>query len=428
MDRRTLLGSGLGLGLVGLATGVAPRWLRGGIPTARAATTRLPTTLILSVSQAGDPLNANAPGAYPGEVTHPNDPEFVAAELELGSQTVTGAAVWGTLPAAMRHRMAFVHHRTLAVAHNEFDRVMRLSGTVRGRTGEGGQEMLASAIAQENAPVIGTVQDKPVLLGPESLTFEGNQLAAGEPESVLALFAHEDPVFDSVRELRDRALDRIYGELKTSGTQAQRAFLDSVAISRERARELGDGLRALLADFEEDSDDGGPRDQLRLAAALASLRFAPVITVNVPFGRDNHSDPELVREIRDTEAGVAHIGDLWNSLVAVGLEDEVTFGMLNVFGRRLDQERSRGRDHHDEHNVLVVAGPNVRGGVVGGLDDELRARGFDLATGRPSESGVPAADTLPVAGATLMAACGVDDETRARRMPGIDVIDAILTG
>jgi len=424
MDRRRFLASGLGLGILGLATGIAPRWLARGLPSATAAGARSPTTLILSISQSGDPVNANAPGSYLGNNTHPDDPDFEGAVIELGSQTALGAAVWGTLPDALRARMSFVHHRSLAVAHSEFDRVMGLSGTITRRTGAG-QETLVSAIAQENAEALGSLQDRPIPLGRETVAFDGRPLATVTPSSVVSLFANQVSVFDELQVLRERTLDQVYGDLRTNGTRSQRDFLDQVATSRERARDLGESLGALLGDFDEDRDNDGPRDQIKVAVALAALRVAPAITINIPFGRDNHVDPAFGREIDETEAGVSRIGELWQRLLSLAIEDEVTFGMLNVFGRRLDQ--TDGRDHNRDHNLLWMAGPHVRGGVVGGVDVSQKARGFDLETGLASDSGVAAGDTLPVAGATLMAAAGVSDARLAERMPGIPSVAAALT-
>ena len=319
--------------------------------------------------------------------------------------------------------MAFVHHRTNAVAHSEFDRVMGLSGTVTRREGAG-QESLASAIGQETATPLGALQAAPICLGNEIVSFDGAPLARVRPSSIVSLFANQVSVFDELRPLRQRALDRVYADLRTSGTAAQRAFLDELATSSERAQDLGTSLGTLLEDFADDSDEDGPRDQIKTAVALAALRVAPVITLNLPFGGDNHVDPEFGNEIFDTESGVAHIADLWARLDALNLTNDVTLGMLNVFGRRLDQ--LDGRDHHRNHNVMWVAGPNVRGGVVGGLDAAQNARGFDLATGEPADSGIPATETLPIAGATLMAAAGVPADRLSARIPDIPPISAAL--
>lgn len=425
MDRRTFLTTGIGLGIVSLATGIPPRWLRDGFPSAFAGQPRLATPLILSMSQEGDPVNASAPGSTLDNIRRPDDPDFALSQMTFGTQTVTAGAVWGTLPASLRSRMAFVHHRTLEVAHNGFDRVALLQDKIGSRTGPG-TESLPSAIAQETAVALGALQESPVCLGPEVVPFDGARLTTVPPSSIVSLFANQSSVLDDLRPLRQKVLDGIYGDLRANGTRAQRAFLDEIATSRELARSLGESLGSLLADFDLDSDGDGPRDQIKVAVALASQRVAPVITINIPFGADNHVDPQFGDEIEGTEKGVAHIADLWSRLGDLGIQDSVTFGMLNVFGRTLD--RSNGRDHHPEHNVMWMAGPNVRGGVVGGLDVSQKARGFDLTTGEASDSGVPANETLPVTGATLMAAAGVSDARISARMPGIGTITAALEG
>src|SRR5688572_9020798 len=122
LSRRALLrGSLLGAGLVGLrafATGLPMRWVLGD-RSVRAEDLPPPQYLILSTSALGDPLNANCPGSLvQGAESNPL-PGMAATTMQLGTKSVKAAACWGTLPAELRARMTFFHHRTYTNAHSE---------------------------------------------------------------------------------------------------------------------------------------------------------------------------------------------------------------------------------------------------------------------------------------------------------------------
>jgi hypothetical protein len=233
-------------------------------------------------------------------------------------------------------------------------------------------------------------------------------------------------VLDDLRALRDAKVDAMYADLKASGTRAQRAFFDKYVISRDRARQLGSELGSLLAELPADPEVvDGAADQIVAAVALAKLRIAPVITLHVPFGGDNHKDPGLAIEAEETIAGVAHLAKVWERLGAQNLKADVTFAMLNMFGRTLDSHD--GRSHNPEHNVLVMFGPGVRGGVGGGLDEKLHASDIDPATGAAKAgAAIAASDSAAAAGATLMVATGVTREKAALRIPTGKPIDALV--
>lgn len=425
-NRRDFLRSGLGLAVTAMATGLAPRWLREKIvPEASGAAT--PTLLILATSSEGDPLNACTPGSYvPGTVRPTGDAmELVAADVDLGGKLVKGAAAWAALPATLRSRLAFIHHRTFAVAHSDYDRVMRLQGEVKTDQGNG-EEMLPTAVAQELFGNLGTLQPETICLGPERMTIGGNPIAPLRPSAIKALFSTAPSVLDDLRSLRDKKVDEMYASLKSSGTRAQKAFFDQYVVSRDRARQLGADLGTLLAELPADPEvDDGAKDQIIAAIALTKLRLTPVVTIHIPFGGDNHKDPNFVTEAEETIAGIGHISELWTRLETQGLSDKVTFAMYNLFGRTLDSQN--GRSHNSDHNVMVLFGPGVRGGVAGGLDAELRANDIDPATGNASPGAAIAAnDSCAAAGATLMAALGMTPERSLMRIPRGKTIQALL--
>ncbi len=425
--RRAFLKSGLGLALASAATGLAPRWIRDGIvPDATAAPPAGATFVILATSMGGDPMNVSVPGSYTSPaINRPADAAFDAADITLGNKTVKGAAMWGTLPSGLLSRLAFVHHKTFAVAHSEYDRVMRLQDAIKGASGNS-VEMLPSTLAQELAPSLGTLQTDPICLGPERMTIGGGPLSPLKPSGLKALFSGSISTLDNLKALRDAHVDKMYANLKASGTRAQKAFFDDYVLSRERSREIGQNLSTLLAALPLDPNDvDGPDDQVVAAVALAKLNVTPVITVHLPFGGDNHSDSGFANELEESVDSMGTMSLLWNTLVQQGLTDKVTFAIYNMFGRTLDS--NNGRSHNPDHNVMAMFGPNLVGGVAGGLDDKLAASDFDPATGAVGAgAGVGVQDSAAAAGATLLVAAGVSAERAAVRIPTGKVVSALL--
>lgn len=108
---------------------------------------------------------------------------------------------------------------------------------------------------------------------------------------------------------------------------------------------------------------------------------------------------------------------------AEGLEDKVTFASIGVFGRTLSKTRNGdGRDHNLHHHVTLLAGKNVKGGVVGGLrkvGNDFGAMPIDAATGQASDRGnVPLDESLESTAKTIATACGLPRDvmnTRVKR-------------
>ena len=143
------------------------------------------------------------------------------------------------------------------------------------------------------------------------------------------------------------------------------------------------------------------------ACALAHLRVSPVIVIQIPFGRDNHQDSTLEIEDAETRRGVASLELMWNELNRLDLRNEVTFAMLNVFGRNFHTNSRGGRDHNRHHGVMVAFGRHINGGVYGGVTGEGHCRNIRPRDGRPvNNGGISADDTLASAGRSLAAALG----------------------
>lgn len=181
------------------------------------------------------------------------------------------------------------------------------------------------------------------------------------PTELKSLFSEDQRTFSNFQSIRDQALDDLYAGLRVHGTRSQRKFLDQYAISRVQARSLGESLFTLLEALPINAEESnGLLDQVVAAVALASLRVSPVITINIPFGRDNHQDSTLEVEAEQTRSGIAAITRLWQELESNNLTESVTFATMNVFGRKLTRNSTGGRNHNRKHAVMIAFEPRVR--------------------------------------------------------------------
>lgn len=453
----TLFGAG-GLGLKALATGLPPAFLLNR-RTAFAQSGPEPTYLILSNASAGHPINANAPGTYPVNPDNGNDPlsqiqhpqvanlgtgalgtidgvEYGAADFEtpsdlvLGDTTVLAARPWSALPADLRSRTAFFHHATYANAHPEFANVMKFHGAIKGPTGTG-QEMLSSFIAQETAPALGTLMNQPINVGGSQVTFAGRPLGTLDPSELQALFGettdattHPTGLADpsQITRLRDAVIDEIYREVRASGAGAQKVFLDRYALGRQQAAALGDSLAPLLTSIAGDA----PIDEVEATVALLRLNVTPVVVLQVPFGGDNHQDRTLADEVTETIEAINTLRALWARLVQEGLQDRVTFAFLDVFGRTLLRNNPGGRNHNRDHHAMLMFGPRIRAGVVGGLEPIFRGNGNIRDFGAAAIGSIGREQTLESAGKTLARAVGVPEDRIDLRISGGSVVPSAL--
>ena len=411
---RSLFGAGM-LGLRSLATGI-PMSILADPRRALAAgsTTACPPNpaqyILFSSSGNGDPVNANVPGAYAiTGIAHPPDPAMAPTALKLAGKLYTAAAPWALLPQAMLDRTCFFHHGTYTEQHSDLAEVMTLQGLVLQR------DMLVSMVAAQLAGCLGTVQSEPLALGPrsssEALTAQGRPQPILSPVALAGVLSPPAGPLGQIQRIRDADLDRLNAWCRQNGNSAQRAFLDRYANSQQQARNISGSLLSTLANIRDNSPDS----QVAAAVVLFRMNVAPVVSIHIPFGGDNHTDSSLATETRETVAGVAAIGNLWTQLNAAGLQDRVTFAMMNVFGRTLSAARNtNGRDHQSDHHVTVLIGKPFKGSVVGGLEptsSDYRALSIDSASGAGIAGGtgdILFSDTLASAGKTLAAGSGVD--------------------
>jgi len=429
--RKLLQAAVFGAGYVGLrslATGIPVSWFQSGV--AHAATGGDPNFLILATVNSGDPFNANAPGAYVDGTEHGPDPGLAATDVQLGAATAKGAQRWSQVPDDLRSRMSFIHHHTYSNAHPDYPKVQNLFGAAKAQTGNG-QEMLSSLFAQENAAALGTIQTEPVPLGSELITFQSRPLTNVHPSDLKSLFTSPEDLAATLQKLRDAELDTMYADLKQNGNRYQKAFLDRYALGRDQARKLGDGLGALLTRLPLDPMAvNSARDQLLTAVALITMKVTPAVTVHLPFGGDNHNDSDLADETAQTLSSISDIEFLWSELKNAGLQDRVTFGVFNVFGRGLKRNSRGGRDHNGNHHAMLLFGPKVKGSVIGGIaadGTDFSATGIDSQSGASAPNGdIQPLGSLESACKTLGTALGVSADVLDRRIQGGKVISAAL--
>lgn len=431
LGRRAFTFGGARLAVVAAATGVPVSFLLER-RMARADDGAAPTFTILHTSSRGEPVNVCAPGSYVDGAHNNPAASLAPTPVQLGGSSYTGAAPWAALPAALRDRLQFFHHASHTNAHSEYPKALSCFGAVKDEDGNG-SESLPSAIAQECAAALDTIQVEPIDLrrNHRAVTFRGNPIPQTPPSAIQELFGGSMSALDDLAALRDQHLDQLHASLREQGTEAERRFLDRYALGRSQAQQMGTELGDLLSAITPGDD--GPVAQAIAAVAMIKLGVAPVILLHFGFGGDNHKDADLLEEEAQTVPGIGAIGVLWSELVAAGLQDQATFATFDVFGRTLVRNSGGGRDHQANHHVMAMFGPRARPGVVGGVRLEgagsrpFRAQPIDPATGEASPDGaVGLEDGLTAAAATLAAAVGVGDDRIAHRIAGGTVVTGAL--
>lgn len=415
--RDTLMTALFGAGYVGLralATGLPislltnPRTAMADDNTATCFAKEKAQYIIMSTCSTGDPMNGNVPGTYDDpNVVHPLDPAMAETPMMIGGQSYKAALPWTTLPANVAARTCFFHHATLTNAHPNQPKVMRLMGAVKR------QEMLMSVLAKQLAPCLGTVQPEPVTIGAngpsEALSYEGRNLPILSAPGLRALLTSPTGPLTNLQKLRDADLNRLSDLYRTSGTPAQRAFLDRYATSQTQVRQISQTLLDNLSGLKDNSVSS----QITAAITLIRMNVSPVVSMRIPFGGDNHTDVDLQRETAQTVTGVASIAQLMQALAAAGLQDRVTFVAMNVFGRTMSlaHKQRTGRDHLANHHCTIMIGKGIRGSVIGGIAPKAGDYGalpINSTTGKGDAGGdVAFEDTLGSVGKTLGIAVGV---------------------
>ena len=368
----------------------------------------------------GDPINANCPGSYlDPAIVHPDPtatatPLIAPAPLTIGGKAYTAASVWGSLPQTVLDRTCFWHLMTNTPVHPKEPDVLKLGGATAPA------EMLPSLLSSQLAPCLGTIQAQPISLGAatpsEGLSYQGQSLPTIPPQALKATLTSSIDPF-ALQPLRDQTLAQLTTIYRSGATKAQRAYLDSLIGTQQEVRSINQDLLTAVAGISGNT----VADQLIAAVALIQMKVSPVIAIHIPFGGDNHNDASLTTEATQTVAGVQSIASLMAQLQAAGLQDQVTFMSLNVFGRTLGPgnntlDNSNGRQHNPNHQVSVTIGKPFKGGVIGGVQNfggtqDFGAMPVDSASGAGDMAGdLQPIELLASFGKTMLAAVGTDPQ------------------
>lgn len=426
----TLFGASY-VGLRALATGlpaallIDPRRALADNPAPMCGSNAKAQYVIFSTSGNGDPINASVPGTYEdAKVVHSSDPTMAPTNVTIAGQSYKAAAPWATLPQAVLDRTCFWHIMTSTPVHPKEPDVLKLMDTTMS------DEMLPSILARQLAPCLGTVQAQPISLGAtspsEGLTYGGQALPIIPALALKATLTNPTGPLTNLQGLRDQTLNQLYDLYRNGATTNQKAYIDSLATSQQQVRNIKQSLLNQLASIKDNS----PASQILAAITLVQMKVTPVIAIHIPFGGDNHRDVGLQAETTQTVAGVASIASLMAQLASAGLEDQVTFASLNVFGRTLGPGNTDGRQHNQNHQVSITIGKPFRGGVIGGIApvaSDYGAVAIDSATGKGGSGGdVAPANSLAAFGQTMLAAVGVSPATIATQITSGKVIAGAL--
>jgi hypothetical protein len=375
--------------------------------------------VIFSTSENGDPINANVPGTYgvtvPSGFAPPIHPTFpVDAAGGGGTNTPWSSAAIG---ATAFSRVVFFHHATYTVVHPDEPTVLHLMNTAPSA------EMFPSMLSAQLAPQLGTIQAQPVALGPENITFQNRPQPSLSPVALAEILGSPTGPLGHLQPLRDKYLDKLNAIVRSQGNSAQQAFIDQYALSQRQAREVSENLLSKLQSIPDNSQTS----QAIAAAILIQMNVAPVITIHLGFGGDNHTDTNLAGEVAQTGASFATITTLMNALqgatvpgTSTTYADRVTFVSLNVFGRTLainnNGTAANGRTHNQNHHCAVIIGKPFQACTVGGIEpstatNDWSAQAIDsngLGVG-PGDSGavIPFTDTFNSMAKTVCAGVGV---------------------
>lgn len=423
MVLRLLFGPSM-LGLRSLATGIPlsilanPRKAFADGPPACANSAQY---VVMSTSGSGDPLNANVPGMYDdANIAHPVSSTMAPTSMTLSGTTTKAALPWTQLPQTLLDRSVFFHHGTYTVVHGDEKVTMTLHGAVKR------QDMLVSSLATQLAPCLQTVQTEPLALGGTTIYAQGRPQPILAPSALASVLVAPGGVLGKLQQIRDTHLDQLNAFFKSRGTAAQRAFVDQFASSHDQVRAVSQSLLSTLAGIHDNS----VKSQLAAAVTLIQMNVAPVITIGIPWGGDNHVDTDLNNEATQTVAGVAAIGSLYDQLASADLDSKVSFMATNVFGRTLSTKGTTGRDHQANHHCTVMIGSALKGGVVGGVTamaNDFGAMAIDSQTGAAVRSGdIPFLETFAAVGKTFGAAVGVPSTFLDENITGGKVVQGAL--
>lgn len=464
ITRRDILKGGLSgaatFSLKAMATGLPIGFLLSGAMPASAQQTS-GKKLILAMSDDGESINCYAPGTYASngflsQIERPTNAElgtvvrgsingndvtaadfYEPATFNLGNTQVSAARYLSYLPADLRARLAFFHLRTAANGHPEGPNVHGVHGALTAVNGRGVEE-IQSAIMQEmqlEAQSQTSLLTTPMVLGTgrglATLKNNGIAITRYSPLDVKNLFLNGagGVELDNMKRVYESTIDAIYRDIKQNGSTAQMKYLDAHALSRSQAVILGDQLGDLLSGINSNSN----ADQALASVGLIKANLAPVVVIRYSFSGDNHGDTNLALEVDLSIAQTNATQQLWELLKSENLQDDINFATYDIFGRTLGRNSEGGRDHHNSHCTNFMFGENIKGGVIGGLEEWAekairvgRATGINAQTGLPENADIAGDETLVAYCRTLMAMQGISEERINIRLPSSKTVTGVF--
>lgn len=383
--------------------------------------------VIFQTSGNGDPINASVPGTYEdSNIVHSTDPTMAPTSITIGGQTYQAAAPWATLPASVLARTQFWHIMTDTPIHPKEPQVLELMGATQNLS----NEMFPSLLAKALAPCLGTIQQQPICIGAatpsEALSFAGAVQPIVPPTALKETLANPTGPLTTLQPLRDQTLNSLYSLYKNGASPAQQQYIDSLVTSQQQVRNIKQNLLNALTSIKDNTADS----QVLAAITLIQMNVAPVISIHIPFGGDNHRDIALATETTETVSGVATIASLMSQLQSAGLQDQVSFMSLNVFGRTIGPGNTDGRQHNQNHQVSIAIGKPFKGAVIGGVTTvgtDYGATPISSKTGAGGSSGdILAVDTLSAYAMTMLSSVGADPTVLTSPTGTAKVISSVL--
>jgi hypothetical protein len=249
------------------------------------------------------------------------------------------------------------------------------------------------------------------------------------PSALALLLGPPSGALGQLTALRDADLNRMNALIRSEGTPAQAAFIDRYVQSQAQVRSISEALLSTLQSIHDDS----LASQLKAAVTLIRMNVAPVMSLHIPCGGDNHADGGLMAETAQSITGIAALGQLWTLLNTYGIQDNVSFLSFNVFGRTMSRNSGNGRAHNGNHHAAIMFGSQFKGGVIGALEPkngDFGATSINSATGQGVANAggdVPFGETLQSMALTFGKGLGVDPTVLAQNINGGKVIPSALT-
>jgi uncharacterized protein (DUF1501 family) len=163
------------------------------------------------------------------------------------------------------------------------------------------------------------------------------------------------------QEARRKLLEEVSGPAAPAGDDDLLAFVQRRQLQTltavENLRELLEGPGAVR------TFGGGLQQKFQLIAGLIAKGFGTRVFYVTLDGFDTHANQAPAHQQLLAELATA-IGEFFRELKETNEADRVRVMTFSEFGRRVNENGSRGTDH-GAASCMFVAGPSVKGGVVG---------------------------------------------------------------